>query len=60
MRRYGTQIKTYPNRTFDRLVSVNPEMVKTDRDYKFSVLDSDGIAHVGEIIRDGQGMTLKL
>lgn len=58
-RRYGTQIKTYPNRTFDRLVSVNPEM-KTDRDYKFSVLDSDGIAHVGEIIKDGQGISVLL
>lgn len=54
LRRYGAQIKTYPNRTFDRLVAVNPEMQKNDRDNKYSIIDDDGVAHVGEIIKNGQ------
>lgn len=54
MRRYGTQLKTYPNRTYDRLVAVNTELVKGERDYRFRALDTDGLAHVGEVISDGQ------
>jgi DNA-directed RNA polymerase III subunit RPC2 len=49
MRKYATMIKSYPNRTYDRLVT-GPEQEME----KYSLIENDGLAGVGEKIRDGQ------
>ncbi|KAJ3385519.1 DNA-directed RNA polymerase III core subunit ret1 [Lobulomyces angularis] len=49
LRRYGQVLKTYPNRTYDRLVSVSKADID---DEKYSIIDEDGIAHVGERIKN--------
>ena len=47
LRRYETLLKNYPNRTFDRLGSVAAK----DQEEKYSIIDEDGVAHIGEKIR---------
>ncbi|KAI8851805.1 hypothetical protein BC829DRAFT_427198 [Chytridium lagenaria] len=54
MRKYTTMIKSYPNRTYDRLVHA-PD---TDKE-KYEAIDSDGIAAVGERIKEGQTLINK-
>ncbi|KAJ3212579.1 DNA-directed RNA polymerase III core subunit ret1 [Dinochytrium kinnereticum] len=49
MRKFTTQVKTYPNRTYDRLVFV-PE----GESERYDAIDQDGIAAVGERLKEGQ------
>ncbi|KAI9208192.1 uncharacterized protein BJ171DRAFT_490567 [Polychytrium aggregatum] len=54
MRKFSTMIKTYPNRTYDRLLGppdVQPDEVVIDPRYE--AIDLDGLAHVGEICKKG-------
>ncbi|KAJ3316651.1 DNA-directed RNA polymerase III core subunit ret1, partial [Blyttiomyces sp. JEL0837] len=51
LRKYATMIKTYPNRTYDRLV------VPSEQDQlgsKYSLIEGDGLAGVGDKVREGQ------
>ncbi|KAJ3409998.1 DNA-directed RNA polymerase III core subunit ret1, partial [Chytridiales sp. JEL 0842] len=49
LRKYSTMIKSYPNRTYDRLVTAPEQEME-----KYALIDADGIAGVGEKIKDGQ------
>jgi DNA-directed RNA polymerase III subunit RPC2 len=49
LRRYSTMIKNYPNRTYDRLVFPKTETME----FKYEILEEDGIAGVGERIKNG-------
>ena len=53
MRRYATQIKAYANRTYDRLADppIDPQSGHVNE--KYEAIESDGIAGVGCIIRNG-------
>ncbi|KAJ3105111.1 DNA-directed RNA polymerase III core subunit ret1 [Phlyctochytrium planicorne] len=48
MRKFTTMIKSYPNRTYDRLV------YETSEQERFEAVEFDGIAGVGERIKEGQ------
>ncbi|KAJ3050000.1 DNA-directed RNA polymerase III core subunit ret1, partial [Rhizophlyctis rosea] len=54
MRKFGTMVKSYPNRAFDRLADpvIDPN-TGTVMD-KFAVLDNDGIAAVGDRVYQNQ------
>jgi DNA-directed RNA polymerase III subunit RPC2 len=51
IRRYATQLKKYANRTQDRIVG--PPAGPLGATQKFALLDHDGIAAAGELIRPG-------
>ncbi|KAJ3113763.1 DNA-directed RNA polymerase III core subunit ret1 [Phlyctochytrium bullatum] len=48
MRKFSTQVKAYPNRTYDRLTHD-----ATGESARHEVIEKDGIAGVGERIREG-------
>ena len=56
LRKYGTSLKKYANRTQDRIVlpaaAVGP--ASAPRPAKFRVLDRDGIAAAGEVLTQGE------
>eukprot|EP01098_Paradermamoeba_levis_P010664 TRINITY_DN4487_c0_g3_i2.p1 TRINITY_DN4487_c0_g3~~TRINITY_DN4487_c0_g3_i2.p1 ORF type:complete len:1132 (+),score=308.58 TRINITY_DN4487_c0_g3_i2:455-3397(+) len=52
LRRYTTNIKKYPNSTYDRVVGP-PEDNKGKRNPRYQTLDLDGIGSPGEIIHPG-------
>ena len=49
IRKHSTMIKTYPNRTYDRLVTGPEQEIE-----KFALIESDGLAGVGDRITTGQ------
>ena len=53
MRRYSSIIKSYPNRTYDRLADppINPD--SNEPLPKYSILEADGLATVGGILEHG-------
>ncbi|KAJ3280249.1 DNA-directed RNA polymerase III core subunit ret1 [Borealophlyctis nickersoniae] len=53
MRKYATMIKSYPNRTYDRLADAALDDAGMVLD-KYDALDVDGIGGVGERIHTGQ------
>ena len=53
LRKYATQIRKYPNRSEDRVGDPSDDKGK-GVPYKHRILDADGLARVGEKIRDGQ------
>jgi len=53
MRRYSTVIKSYANRTFDRLGDAQMDLQSGKVLERFSALETDGIARVGEVLKTG-------
>jgi DNA-directed RNA polymerase III subunit RPC2 len=53
LRRYGTMIKSYPNHTYDRLVNAPVDPQSGTIPEKFSALEADGIAGVGDRLKPG-------
>jgi DNA-directed RNA polymerase III subunit RPC2 len=53
MRKFSTMIKSYPNQTYDRLVDAAIDPITNKKVTKHEVLDTDGIAGVGERLNTG-------
>lgn len=59
LRKYGTSLKKYANRTQDRIVlpaAATP--ASATRPTKFRILDRDGIAAAGEVLTQGECLWL--
>lgn len=62
MRKYGTSLKKYPNRTMDRIslpAALQTAQGGEKRNPRFRVLDADGIAAVGEPLTQGEVLVHK-
>jgi DNA-directed RNA polymerase III subunit RPC2 len=54
LRKYGTSLKKYGNRTQDRIVLPAAGGGAAQRPPKYRVLDADGIAASGEVLSQGE------
>lgn len=54
LRKYGTSLKKYGNRTQDRIVLPAVGGGTAQRPSKYRVLDADGIASAGEVLSQGE------
>lgn len=58
LRKYGTSLKRYPNRTIDRIVGPSSVSVFAKKN-RCRILDDDGIANVGEPLSQGEVLVNK-